>query len=111
MASSLEFVQYVADQLALAGTITFRKMFGEYGLFCDGKFFATVEDNGLYLKITPAGHELLPQGIIASPHEGAHFFFIENLEDREFLAHLVRSTCAQLPEKKPRKKKETSTRL
>ena len=42
MASSLKFVQYVADQLALAGTITFRKMFGEYGLFCDGKFFATV---------------------------------------------------------------------
>lgn len=29
MASSLEFVQYAADQLSDAGTISYRKMFGE----------------------------------------------------------------------------------
>ena len=40
MASSLEFVQYAADQLSDAGTISYRKMFGEYGLYCDGKFLA-----------------------------------------------------------------------
>ena len=40
MASSPEFVQYVADQLSAAGIITYRKMFGEYALYCNGKIFA-----------------------------------------------------------------------
>ena len=41
MSSSQEFVQYVADQISEAGLITFRKMFGEYGMYCDGKISAT----------------------------------------------------------------------
>lgn len=37
MASKPEFVEFVADQLRDAGIITYRKMFGEYGLYCNGK--------------------------------------------------------------------------
>ena len=44
MASSLELVQYIADQLSPCGTITFKKMFGEYGLYLDGKMFASVDE-------------------------------------------------------------------
>ena len=40
MASNPDFVQYLCEQLAGAGAITSRKMFGEYGLYCDSKFFA-----------------------------------------------------------------------
>lgn len=47
MASRPEFVQYVADQLAGAGAITYRKMFGEYGMYCDGKIFALICDGQL----------------------------------------------------------------
>lgn len=50
MASSPEFVQYVADQLSAAGTITYRKMFGEYALYCNGKIFALICDDQLLLK-------------------------------------------------------------
>ena len=32
MASNPEFVQYIADQLAPAGQVTYRKMFGDYGV-------------------------------------------------------------------------------
>ena len=38
MASHKDFVDYVAEQLREAGTIRSRKMFGEYGLYCDGIF-------------------------------------------------------------------------
>ena len=85
MASSLEFVQFVAGQLQDAGDITYRKMFGEYGLYCGGKFFATVEDDAFYVKITEAGQAFLQNPVIASPHEGARYFLIENLDDRAFL--------------------------
>ena len=34
MASSLEYVQHVAAQLSGAGAISYKKLFGEYGLWC-----------------------------------------------------------------------------
>ena len=37
MASKEEFVTYIANQLEGAGNITYRKMFGEYGMYCDNK--------------------------------------------------------------------------
>ena len=37
MASNPEFVQYIADQLAPAGQVTYHKMFGDYGVYLDGK--------------------------------------------------------------------------
>lgn len=99
MASNLEYVEYICEQLAGAGDITYKKMFGEYGLYCGGKFFATVEDNQLYVKITKAGEELLADPVIAEPHEGARAYLIEDLDDREFLAELTGKTCAELPDK------------
>ena len=38
MASSEEFVQHVVGQLDEAGNIIYKKLFGEYGLWLDGKF-------------------------------------------------------------------------
>lgn len=37
MASSEEFVKYVRGQIDGAGIITYRKMFGDHGVYCDGK--------------------------------------------------------------------------
>ena len=52
MASSPEFMQSVAARLEDAGTITYRKMFGEYCVYCDGKPFGCVCDDRLFVKIT-----------------------------------------------------------
>ena len=90
MASTLEFVQYVAGQLAEAGEITYKKLFGEYGLWCHGLFFGTVEDNQFYIKITDAGHRMLPEAEPAAPHGGTPgMYCVEELEDRGFLKTLV----------------------
>ena len=59
MASSLEYVQHVAAQLSGAGAISYKKLFGEYGLWCGGTFFGTVENNQFYIKVTEAGHKHL----------------------------------------------------
>ena len=67
MASTAEFVQYTADQLSEAGKITYRKMFGEYGLYCDGVFFAVVCDNQFFLKPTEAAMALMPSVVLRPP--------------------------------------------
>lgn len=60
MASGKDFVEFVADQLREAGKITYRKMFGEYGVYCDGKLFALVCDDQFFVKITEEGRKLWP---------------------------------------------------
>ena len=45
MASHPDFVNYVVEQLREAGSIRSRKMFGEYGLYCDDIFFAVICDD------------------------------------------------------------------
>ena len=57
MASNPDFVQYIADQCAGAGEITVKKMFGDYGIYCDGVIFGLICDNRFYLKPTEADRE------------------------------------------------------
>ena len=106
MASNPDFVQFVADQCAGAGEITFRKMFGDYGIYCNGKIFGLICDDRFYVKPTAAGRALLREVELRPPYDGAKdYFYISDIEDHDYLSYLVRETCKELPEPKPKKKK------
>lgn len=106
MASKPEFVEFVAEQMRDAGVITYKKMFGEYGLYCDGRFFALICDDTLFIKKTGAGQKVCPGLEEAPPYKGARdHFLVEDVEDRELLAKLVTATCGELPEAKPKQGK------
>lgn len=108
MSSSREFVEFAAGQLAGAGEISWKRMFGEYGLYCDGLFFATICDDQLFFKPTEAARRLQPDLPLAPPYQGAKdYLLIEDLDDHARLAELARVTCAELlaakaPKRKPR---------
>ncbi|MCI8464914.1 MAG: TfoX/Sxy family protein [Lachnospiraceae bacterium] len=107
MASNIEFVEFMVDQLQGAGTVTYRKMFGEYGLYCNGKIFSVICDDQFYIKITEAGRRICPALTEAPPYPSAkNYFLVEQVEDRELLNRLVTATCAELPEPKPKKRKK-----
>lgn len=106
MASKQEYVQYIADQLSGAGEIVCRKMFGEYGIYLDGKIFGLICDNQLFIKITGAGRKMRPELTEVPPYEGAkNYLLVEDIDDREALVELVAATCAELPAPKPKKPK------
>lgn len=106
MASSKEFVEYIADQLSGAGEIAYRKMFGEYGMYCNGKIFALICDDQLFVKITEAGRNFWPELEEAPPYEGAKpYLLVDDIDDRERLCTLAAETYKELPEPKPKKKK------
>ena len=106
MASNSDFVQYIADQCAGAGEITVKKMFGDYGIYCGGKIFGLICDDRFYLKPTEAVRPLLRTVVMRPPYDGAKdYFHIADVDDRDYLALLVRETCKVLPEPKPKKKK------
>lgn len=104
MASSLGYVEFVIEQLSGAGTISYRRMFGEYGLYCGGKYFACICEDRLLVKITRAGEALFPDCPRGIPYEGGGEMLMPDVEDRESLTELVRVTCNALPEKKSRTK-------
>lgn len=106
MATSPGYMKFIADQMQGAGNITYRKMFGDYGVYCNGKLFALVCDDQLFIKITDAGRSFCPELKAAPPYDGAKpCFLIENVDDRAYLTKLVTATCEALPEPKPRKPK------
>ncbi|MDK2915536.1 MAG: hypothetical protein PWR25_93 [Euryarchaeota archaeon] len=110
MSSSPEYVAFVAEQLAGVGEITYRKMFGEYGIYCDGILFGCVCDNRFFVKITDPGREFMPNGVTAPPYAGAKpYFLIEDLDDPEFLRELTQITCAALPAKRPNRRARRTT--
>lgn len=61
MASSKEFVEYAMEQLRDVGLVSYRKMFGEYGWYCDGKFLGVICDDQLFVKMAQATWEALPE--------------------------------------------------
>ena len=109
MASNADFVQYIADQCAGAGEITFKKMFGDYGIYCEGKIFGLICDDCFYLKPTEAVRPLLRTVELRPPYDEAKdYFLITEVDDHDYLSMLVRETCKVLPEpkRKPAKSKE-----
>ncbi|MCI8402253.1 MAG: TfoX/Sxy family protein [Lachnospiraceae bacterium] len=105
MASKKELVEFIAGNFCDAGTVTYRRMFGEYGLYCNGIYFAAVCDDQLFVKITDEGRRQYPDLPEAPPYEGAkNYFLVEDVENREFLSRLATVTCQALPAPKPKKK-------
>jgi hypothetical protein len=109
MASSQAFIEYLQEQLTGcgAGEIYCRKMFGEYGLYCDGVFFGLVCDDQFFVKITEAGKAILgekyPTGLA---YGGAKtpMFKIDDFEDYDVMHQLIQATCAELMKKGKGKK-------
>jgi TfoX/Sxy family transcriptional regulator of competence genes len=105
MASDQHFAEFVRDQMSDAGDVSYRKMFGEYAVYLDGKVVALVCDNQCFVKATDAGRAYLGSVTEAPPFPGANPYFLiaDELDDRERVAELVRITAGALPP--PRKKK------
>jgi TfoX/Sxy family transcriptional regulator of competence genes len=110
VASDPGFVEFVADQFADDCDVTYKKMFGEYGLYFKGKFFAMICDDQLFFKVTEGGRDFIGDVVEAPPYPGAKPIFLiqDQIEDSDWLSELARITARELPEPKPKKRKKGS---
>jgi TfoX/Sxy family transcriptional regulator of competence genes len=95
--------------MAAAGTVTAKKMFGEYGIYCDSKVVALVCDDKLFVKPTAAGKAFAGKPKEAAAYPGAKPSLLvaaDKWDDPEWLSELIRITTAELPvpKKKPARK-------
>ena len=71
MASDAKTVAFLVDQIATAGVVHAKAMFGEYGLYCDGKMVAMVCDDQLFVKPTAGGRAFAGLVDERPPYPGA----------------------------------------
>ena len=99
MASDHKFVVYACEQMRGAGAISWRKMFGEYAIYCDGAVVAFVCNNQLFVKPTPQGRNVLGDPLERPPWPGAkpHFLIDADLDDPDLLGQLISVTARAVP--------------
>ena len=108
MACNADFVQYIVDQCAGAGDISVRRMMGDYCIYCDGIVFGLICDNNLYIKETDAGRAVLKEEVLRPPYSGAKAcFYIGDVDDRDYLAALVKVTLPALMKPEATRKKRS----
>lgn len=112
MATNQSFVDYVAEQSQLAGSLTFKRMFGEYALYLGGKVVAFACDNSLFIKAsaeTAALTASLPQ---RPPYPGAKDYPVadELLDEPEQLHALLLATERAMPPPKAKAAKPKATK-
>jgi len=108
MASKQSSVDFFVEQMTDAGDVSARKMFGEYGVYCDGKVVALVCDDQLFVKPTAAGRALIGKVTEGLPYPGAKPWFVvagSDCENSDWLSELIRLTARELPLPKPKKPK------
>lgn len=105
-------VDFVLEQMAQAGDVSARKMFGEFAIYLQGKLIALFCDDRLFIKPTDAGRAYLGKVKEAAPYPGAKPWFSiggDRCEDGDFLSELARVTAEALPAPRPKAKKPPKT--
>lgn len=108
MATDRKTVDYIVAQIACAGSVAAKPMFGEFGLYCDSKMIAIIGNEQLFIKLTKGGRSMANGAEEASPYPGAKpCLLIEHArwDDREWMSELARITAAELPTSKPKSAK------
>lgn len=102
MAKQDTFCDHVADLLSPLGAVTYRYMFGGYGIYVDGRIVAIVDDGELFLKADdenrPAFEDLDMEPFRPFPDRDSTMPYYrvpdDAMDDRDRLLDLARTSVA-----------------
>ena len=105
MASSKEYLAFILEQLSELEEIRYGSMMGEYILYYRGEIISGIYDNRFLLKPVKAVLNQLGQPRLEHSYEGAkEMILLEELEDKSFLANLIKDMYVYLPAPKVKMK-------
>lgn len=107
MATSIDFIEYICEQLNGVGAVRYRKMFGEYLVYVNDKPLLTVCDNTAYIKKLDELADLMQNAKTGSPYTNAKEHYILELDDSDFVREVISRAekVIPLPKKKAPKSK------
>lgn len=108
MATTLDYIAFVCDQLQGMGEIRYRKMFGEYMVYVNEKPLLLVCDNTVFVRRRPdkvPQVECLLEGAdLRCPYQGAKEHYVLDMENREFVRAVIEALepVIEVPKRKKR---------
>ena len=106
MATTIDYIEYVCEQIQGIGEIRYKKMFGEYMVYVNDKPVIIVCDNNPFVKKLDCIQEMMKDAETGYPYKGAKEHYILDIDNSEFCQKIVTEVEKVTPLPKPRKKKE-----
>ncbi len=105
MATDLSYIQFVCEQLR-GEDATYKKMFGEYMVYIEGKPVLLVCDNTVFVKQVKELEELMSEADKGFPYDGAKEHYILDIENTDLTEKVVEVLKEVIPVPKKKVKKQ-----
>ncbi len=104
MATTIEYIEYVCEQINGIGEIRYKKMFGEYMVYVNDKPVIIVCDNTAFVKKLLCIEKEMKEAQTGYPYKGAKEHYILDIDNAEFCKSIIMEVEKVTPLPKPRKK-------
>ena len=105
MATTLDYIEYVCEQIMGIGELRYRKMFGEYMVYVNDKPILLVCDNTVFVKQLDVIANLMKDADTGTPYTGAKPHYVLDIDNREISRTVIEKLEEVTPLPKPKKKK------
>ncbi len=89
MATSLDYIQFVCEQLHTPFPVYYKKMFGEYMIYVNDKPILLVCDNTVYVKKLEVLKDIMNNSACGIPYKGAKEHYILDVEEVGFTSKVI----------------------
>lgn len=105
MASDIDFVNYVVDQIHDMGIVLSKKMFGEYMVYVNQKQVILICDNTAFVKMLDCIKPYFINGETGFPYKGAKEHYILDIDNQATLIEIIKKVEQEtkIPIKKNKK--------
>lgn len=89
MATSIDFIEYVLEQISVLSNVRYRKMFGEYMIYVNDKPTLLVCDDIVFIKKHESIEQLMSGEDVGIPYKSAKEHYILDIDNHEFCIEVI----------------------
>ncbi len=89
MATPIEYVNYVCDQISTIKNVRYKKMFGEYMVYVNDKPILLVCDSTVYVKIKDEIKDLMKNEAAGIPYKGGKKHYVLDVENKDLCVKVI----------------------
>lgn len=104
MATTVDFIEYVCEQIDDVGEVRYKKMFGEYMVYVNNKPILLVCDNTVFVKKLDCIADEMKNAEKDFPYNGAKEHYILDIDNIDFSRRIISILEPLTPLPKPKKK-------
>lgn len=89
MATSVDYIEFVCEQIGGGYAVRYKKMFGDYVVYVNDKPVLLVCDNTVYVKKLKELADTMKNAQCGVPYDGAKEHYILDMENAELICKVI----------------------